>query len=159
MSSRSHLSSYALSRLSDRRIARTSGQMTIEFVAFFPVMLIIAIIVFNSILFLSECAAFDRIFRESTSVLAPSPASDESADHICAQIETGLDRFTQKTYLSCDVSANGRSDGMILYSGTLFFTPTIFGAYPLRSIFGVALSPIEHTTQITIDTYKPGVFL
>lgn len=142
-----------------RCTARSSGQMTIEFVALFPMMLIIAVIAFNSILFLSECAAFDRIFRESVSVLAPSPASDESSDRVCAQVEEGLDRFTQKAYLSCGVSASGQSDGMIVYSGTLFFTPTIFGAYPLRSVFGVSLSPIEHTTQITVDTYKPGVFL
>lgn len=133
--------------------------MTIEFVVLFPIMLIIAIIAFNSILFLSECAAFDRIFRESVSVLAPSPASDESSERICAQVEGSLDQFTQKTYLSCTVSSSGRSDGMIAYSGTLFFTPTIFGAYPLRSVFGINLSPIEHSVQIVIDAYKPGVFL
>lgn len=146
-------------QLPDQRRAGSSGQMTIEFVVLFPVMLIIAIIAFNSVLFLSECAAFDRIFRESVSMLAPSPASDESSDRIGAQVEGNLDCFTQKAYLSCSVSASGRSDGMVVYSGTLFFTPTIFGAYPLRSVFGIALSPIEHTAQITVDTYKSGVFL
>ena len=40
------------------------GQMTIEFALLFPVMLMIALIACNSILFLSECASFDRIFRE-----------------------------------------------------------------------------------------------
>mgnify|MGYP001667791150 CR=1 FL=1 len=159
MSVFSHSSSRVDPALSVRCATRTSGQMTIEFVVLFPIMLVIALIAFNSVLFLSECAAFDRIFRESVSVLAPSPASDESSDRICAQVEEGLDRFTQKDHLSCSVSANGRSDGMVVYSGTIFFTPTIFGAYPLRSVFGVALSPIEHTTQIAVDAYKPGVFL
>lgn len=159
MSALLHPSPHKNSQLSRCRSARSSGQMTIEFVVLFPMMLIIAIIAFNSVLFLSECAAFDRIFRESVSVLAPSPASDESSDRISAQVEESLDRFTQKAHLSCSVSASGQNDGMVVYSGTLFFSPSIFGAYPLRSVFGIALSPIEHTAQITVDTYKPGVFL
>ncbi len=141
------------------RVKRSSGQMSIEFVALFPVMLIIALIAFNGILFLSECAAFDRIFRETASVLAPSPASDESPERVCAQVEEGLDRFTQKAYLSCSVSSSGKSNGLTCYSGTLFFTPTIFGAYPLRSVFGITLQPLEHSIEITLETYKPGVFL
>ena len=66
------------------------GQMTIEFALLFPVMLMIALIACNSILFLSECASFDRIFRESVCVFAPSPASEETTGQICAHIEEAL---------------------------------------------------------------------
>lgn len=144
----------------ERSADRSSrGQMTIEFALLFPVMLMIALIACNSILFLSACSSFDRIFRESTCVFAPSPASDQQRDQICAQIEESLAAVVQENYLSCAVSANTGSEGLTTYEATLFFTPTIFGAYPLRRVFDIELTPIEHTIQITVDTYRPGVFL
>ena len=82
------------------------GQMTIEFALLFPVMLMIALIACNSILFLSECASFDRIFRESVCVFAPSPASEETTGQICAHIEEALAQFNERDYLSCSVSAS-----------------------------------------------------
>lgn len=138
---------------------RSSGQMSIEFIVMFPVMLMIALVAFNSALFLSECAAFDRIFRESVCVLAPSPESDETAGQICARLENELSSFSQKTYLSCSVSRNDHGDGLATYAATLSFTPTIFGAYPIHPVFDLSLSPIEHTIQMTVDIYRPGVFL
>ena len=128
------------------------GQMTIEFALLFPVMLMIALIACNSILFLSECASFDRIFRESVCVFAPSPASEETTGQICAHIE-------ERDYLSCSVSASEGQGGLTTYTATLAFTPTIFGAYPLRRVFDVELSPIEHPFTMSVDSYKPGVFV
>lgn len=136
-----------------------SGQMTIEFVIMFPVMLLIALIACNSILFLSECASFDRIFRESVCVQAPSPASGQNTDRTAAYVLSALDSFQAKPYLSCSTTSATQADGLSTYEGTLQFTPTIFGAYPLRSVFGITLPPIEHKIQIRVDTYKPGVFL
>ena len=124
------------------------GQMTIEFALLFPVMLMIALIACNSILFLSECASFDRIFRESVCVFAPSPASEEA-----------LAQFNERDYLSCSVSASEDQGGLTTYTATLAFTPTIFGAYPLRRVFDVELSPIEHPITMSVDSYKPGVFV
>lgn len=135
------------------------GQMTIEFVVLFPVMLMIALIAFNAILFLSECASFDRISRESASVFAVSPESGRSTDQICAQIKGALDTFEQKDYLSCSVSSSNHGGGLTAYTATLLFTPSIFGAYPLRKVFDIELTLIEHSIQIIVDSYKPGVFL
>lgn len=135
------------------------GQMTIEFVALFPIMLMIALVAFNSMLFLSECAAFDRLFRESVCVFAPSPESATTPAQTCARVEGELSSLSQKSYLSCSVSRSGGSDGLTTFSGTLFYTPSIFGAYPLHRIFDVELTPIQHSVQIVVDIYEPGVFL
>lgn len=137
----------------------SQGQMTIEFALLFPVMLMIALIACNSILFLSACSSFDRTFRESACVFAPSPASDQERDQICAQIKNSLASCTQEDYLSCEVKANAGNDGLTTYEATLSFTPTIFGAYPLRRVFDIELVPIQHAVQIAVDTYRPGVFL
>ena len=128
------------------------GQMTIEFALLFPVILMIALIACNSILFLSECASFDRVF-------APSPASEETTGQICAHIEEALAQVSERDYLSCSVSASEDQGGLTTYTATLAFTPTIFGAYPLRRVFDVELSPIEHPITMTVDSYKPGVFV
>lgn len=135
------------------------GQMTIEFALLFPVMLVIALIACNSILFFSECASFDRIFRESVCVFAPSPSSEETTSQICAHIEEALAQASERDYLSCSVSASEGQNGLTTYTATLAFTPTIFGAYPLRRVFDVELSPIEHAITMTVDSYKPGVFV
>lgn len=135
------------------------GQMTIEFVVLFPVMLMIALIAFNSMLFLSECAAFDRVFRESVCVFAPSPASDESSDRICAAVEGALDRFDQKDHLTCGVTQSAHDNGLTTFTATLSYTPSIFGAYPIHRVFDIELAPIQHSVQIDIDRYRPGAFL
>ena len=51
------------------------GQMTIEFVIAFPVALIIGFTAINAMLFFSECAAFDRLFRSSVYTYASSLAT------------------------------------------------------------------------------------
>lgn len=136
------------------------GQMTIEFALLFPVMLMIALIACNSILFLSECASFDRIFRESVCVFAPSPASEETTGQICAHIEEALAQFNERDYLSCSVSASEDQGGLTTYTATLAFTPTIFDALSgFCRVFDVELSPIEHPITMTVDSYKPGVFV
>lgn len=135
------------------------GQMSIEFAVMFPVMLLVALIAFNCIMLLAQCSAFDRIFRESVCTYAPSPASDQGSAQICANIASELETFQEKDYLNCSVSSSELSSGMTKYLGTLSYTPTVFGAYPLRQVFGVSLPPIDHVVQITVDSYKPGVFL
>ena len=44
---------------------KTSGQMTIEFVVAFPAMIAVAFVAINAVLFFSDCASFDRVFRNA----------------------------------------------------------------------------------------------
>lgn len=69
-------------------------------------------------------------------------------------------RAVQRARLSfVQVSASEDQGGLTTYTATLAFTPTIFGAYPLRRVFDVELSPIEHPITMSVDSYKPGVFV
>ena len=90
------------------------------------------------------------------------PFARKRRDHrpdICAHIEEALAQFNERDYLSCSVSASEDQGGLTTYTATLAFTPTIFGAYPLRRVFDVELSPIEHPITMSVDSYKPGVFV
>lgn len=135
------------------------GQMTTEFALLFPVMLMIALIACNSILFLSECASFDRIFRESVCVFAPSPASEETTGQIARTSKRRSRSQRAATIFRAACPPAKDQGGLTTYTATLAFTPTIFGAYPLRRVFDVELSPIEHPITMSVDSYKPGVFV
>lgn len=53
--------------------ANQAGQMTVELAVAFPVVVAVAVIAMNALLFLSECAAFDRVARDAVRVHATSP--------------------------------------------------------------------------------------
>ena len=72
-------------------VGRSSGQMTVEFVAALPVLLAVAAISVNALAFFGWCAAFDDDFRDSVRVYAASPAYGQGVGDTCALIERALD--------------------------------------------------------------------
>ncbi len=135
------------------------GQMTVEFVVAFPVLLVIALISTNAILFFSECSGFDREFRQEVSRLASSPAYEQSSGDIAGQIQTDLIQSFNRDYLEVSVSTRQSSAGLVTYEGVISFSPTLFGAGNLKGIFGVSFPKLQHHQKIAIDEYKPGVLL
>jgi Flp pilus assembly protein TadG len=136
-----------------------SGQMTIEFVVCFPVMLVVALIAINALLFFSECASFDRNFREATVSYASSPSYGQTVDNSCAKIKTSIEKVCNGDLVSVDVASSGIEGGLVTFTGTLSFTPTLFGAGSLSSAFGVSFPRLTHQNQIVVDCYKPGVVI
>lgn len=133
------------------------GQMTVEFVIAFPVMIIVAAIAVNALLFFGECAAFDRIARDCVRSSACSPAYGQGSDQVCASIEEELDRSFSREGLQVDVGVEGCAPALLRYTATLRFAPTLFGHSFGGSVFGVQISPLEHSTFLVVDPYKPGV--
>lgn len=136
-----------------------SGQMTVEFMLAFPVMLIVGVIAVNALLFFSECAAFDRIAREAVRIHACSPAYGQNADQSCAQIAQLLEGHFDKDYLDSSVAASSDSWGHTTYVSTLEFSPTLFGMGLRSEIFGVPLPSLTHSVSLTVDVYKSGVLI
>ncbi len=135
------------------------GQMTIEFVVVFPVLLVIALISTNVVLLFSECAGFDREFRQEVARLAPSPAYGQTAQDIASQISGDLARSFSRDYLDVSVSAATSADGLATYEGVITFTPTLFGAGRLTGAFGVRFPQMQHHRKILVDQYRPGVLI
>ncbi len=142
-----------------QKASDTSGQMTVEFVVVFPVLIIIAVIVVNALLFLSECAAFDRSARDAIRVHAASPAYGQTIEQSLARIDTTLhDRFN-KDHLSSSVGVTGGVGGLTTFTATLMFKPTLFGLGLKESVFGVSLPALKHAVSLTVSVYRPGVLL
>ena len=125
-----------------------AGQMTVEFVVAFPVVVVVAVIAVNAMLFFSECAAFDRVARD-----AVRQGLEQSRASVQAAIEEALDQ----PYTDVRVAVEGANLGHVTFTATLEFHPTLFGMGMKSQVFGVSLPSLEHAVAFTIDAYKPGV--
>lgn len=135
------------------------GQMTVEFVIAFPVMIVVAVIAVNAMLFFGECAAFDRTARDSIRANASSPAYGQGVDQVLASIQSDLDRSFERSDTMATISVEGCSPGFLKYTATLHCIPTLFGHDFGGSVFGVELAPLTHSTFLVIDSYKPGAVI
>lgn len=147
----------ALVRAAKARAADSSGQATVELALALPVAIAIALIAVNALLFFSECAAFDRAFRGAVRVHATSPAYGQDVGESCALIDQTLEAAFPADYLETEVSSSGGGVGHVTFTGTISFSPTLFGRGPVESVFGVSLPRLSHSVSMTVDQYKPGV--
>ena len=141
------------------RMRDGSGQATVEFAIALPVIVAVAVIAVNALLFFSECAAFDRAFRGAVRVHATSPAYGQGASESCALIKQTIDAVVADEGIETEVSAAGGGAGHTTFTATISFSPTLFGMGPVTDVFGVALPRLSHTSVMTVDCYKPGVIL
>ena len=140
-----------------RMLLDRKGQMTVEFVVAFPVLIVVAVIAVNALLFFGECAAFDRAARDAARVYLASPGYGQSTEQCCAEVETQLQREFTAEYLEAEAMVEGCDLGLLRCTATLRFTPTLFGHGFGGSVMGVQLAPLEHRTSLVIEPYRPGV--
>lgn len=140
-----------------RKLRDGCGQATVEFAVALPVLIAVAVIAVNALLFFSECAAFDRAFRGAVRVFATSPAYGQGSSDACAGIVAALEETFPDDNLDVSVEAEDGGFGHVTYRGTISFTPTLFGLGLKSEVFGVALPRLEHSATLTVDPYKPGV--
>lgn len=125
----------------------------------FPVALALAVIAMNAGLFLSECAAFDRIACDAIRAEATSPPFGEGLGDACARVKETIEGDFARDFLSVEVESEPADGRMVAYSATLRFVPTLFGLGFKSEVFGVALPSLSHTVSLTVDPYRPGVLL
>lgn len=133
--------------------------MTVELAVAFPVLIVVAVIAVNALLFFSECASFDNAFREAVRVHATSPAYGQGIEQSKAQVETTLAASFDASYERVSVAIEGASGGHVRFRATLELSPTLFGLGLRPTVFGVSLPPLSHSDAIVVDCYKPGVLL
>lgn len=138
---------------------REQGQAVVEMAIMFPVVLIVAIIAVNALLFISECAEFDRIMRQSVRTYATAPSYGETNSQVNAKIQAALEAEFNEPNISVHVASEGVAFGQTAYKAVLEYTPTLFGVSLQNEVFGVSLLQMRHSAELTIDTYRPGVLL
>lgn len=136
------------------------GQMTVELAVAFPVLLVVAVIAMNAMQFFALCSTFDRTAHNLVRTVAASPAYGQDAASSCAAIEEKLfRRFEDEPAIEVSVEYQAVVPDLDRFTAQLTYHPTLFGLGLRSEVFGVSLPALTHSTQLTVDCYKPGVFL
>lgn len=138
----------ALTKLHEER-----GQMTVELCVVFPVVIVIAVIAMNVLVFFGDCAALDRSARNAACVLAASPSTKESLPELAARIGQAVSQEMGSEQVEC--TAQGGEDGLSQFTVTYTYEPTLFGMGLRSEVWGVPLPKLTHSTELTLDVYSP----
>ena len=158
-----------------KRLASNRGQMAVELAVVMPVLIVLVIISVDCMVYLGDCARFDRISGEIVRIHAASPVESEQGTAACAKaiqkdIETVMDSSTNLSVsVTCSEMSSGENDSAVGTEGVVgFFTPRLreyrcaldYTPWPLtKGAFGFAPTPLSHERRYIIDPYRPGVFL
>ena len=146
------------------------GQMAVEMAVVMPVLLAVVGIAVNLMVYLGDCARFDRVAAEAIRTHAASPGYGEYGTVTRAQnVRTQIEKvFVGSDHLSFSVTAtdggvaaasdsSGVGFSMLsrqeCYTCTMNYRPWGFG----DCFFGIRFSGIPHTRYYVIDPYRPGV--
>ena len=139
--------------------ARADGQATVELAVVFPVLVVVAVVAVNALLFFSECAGFDRLVRDAVRVHATSPAYGQGLEQSRALVAGTVEQALDRPYVAARVVVEGADGGCVRFTATLEFSPTLFGMGMRSSVLGVELPRLEHSVSMVVSPYKPGVLL
>ena len=135
------------------------GQGTVEFAIAMPVLLAIAAISLNVMVYLGDCASVDRVFHQAVRAYAASPSYGQSVEASCGQIDAVLEASFQREGLSAQVGCEAANGGHLIFTATLDYEPTFFGYALDQAFLGIRLPHATHTNRYAIDVYKPGVVI
>ena len=165
----------------------SKGQIAVEMAVVLPILLAVVGISINLMVYLGDCARFDRVAAEAVRTQAASPGYGQYGANSRAQAVQALieQSFFGSDYLTftVTVSENGAGSGSGSGTGTGIGTGTgtssgdggvSFSLIPNQetyvcvmnyrpwgfgnSFFGIEFSGIKHTRQYVIDPFRPGVF-
>ena len=146
------------------------GQMVVELAVVAPVMIVVALVAWNLLLFMEACARFDRVVPDVVVALAVSPAGEdaESGDQ-AHQVSEALREAMEGTGVEVTVEAtsawsapSGQGLGfsfaphLTRYVCTMRFTPRP-SSIAVAGVDAAAPPQLTHVRTFTIDRYRPGV--
>lgn len=138
-----------------RRLTRDErGQMTIELLVALPVVLVIALIVFNALTFFGLCAEYDRVARNAVRVYAAAPSS-EAAGEMAAEVSAAIDATLRCPTAESTVEGSAGTVAPATFTCELAYWPTLFGLGLRSEIFGVPLPALRHRIELSTFSYDP----
>lgn len=157
-----------------KRFARGVGaeeraQATVEMAIVAPVLLVLALIVYNLMVFVSATARFDRVAPDMVLAHGVAPAGDETpvgpgtaALLVQAQLEEAMESYDVEVEVTAE-QGSGLEGGLLSMMGSLrtYRCTMTYHPWPAAwSIAGVSLGAplkLEHVREVTVDLWKSGV--
>lgn len=146
------------------------GQMSVELAVLMPVIVVVALVVYNLARFVALCATFDRAALNAVTSFGVSPAGTQTSVAAINQVEWEIakslgvsDAFTVRVSAT-KIRADGSSSGMSLAPRLYEFTCKLFFK-PWPSAFVIAGAPFNaplvllHERTLVVDRFSPGVVM
>lgn len=146
------------------------GQMSVELAVLMPVIIVVALVVYNLARFVALCATFDRAAFNAVSSFGVAPTGTQTSVVAVDQVERNIaqslgagDAFTVRVSAN-RVQADGSSSGMSLAPHLYEFTCKLFFK-PWPSAFVIVGVPFNapvvllHERTLVVDRYSPGVVM
>lgn len=151
--------------------AEERAQATVELAVALPVLIVLALIVYNVMLFAAAAARFDRMAPNVVLAQAVSPAGDEgdaegvsdTASVVAVELERAMEGYPVTVEVSRDADADEGSGTLLSLVGALhtYRCTMRYEPWPRAlSIAGVRLGApdaLVHERAVTIDPWRPGV--
>lgn len=147
------------------------AQATVEMAVVIPVLLVLALIVYNIMLFVAATARFDRIAPDIVAAHAVSPSgesdgsTDDSVGVIESQIEGAMAGYDVEIEVTCTEGGTSSGDDLLTLIGGLRTYRCSLRMRPWPSslsIAGVDLGApvaLAHHRDVTVDPWRPGVVM
>ena len=144
------------------------AQATVEMAVVIPVLLVLALIVYNIMLFVAATARFDRIAPDIVAAHAVSPSgesdgsTDDSVGVIESQIEGAMAGYDVEIEVTCTEGGASSGDDLLTLIGGLRTYRCSMRMRPWPSslsIAGVDLGApvaLAHHRDLTVDPWRPG---
>ena len=144
-----------------------TAQATVEMAIVAPVLIVLAIIVYNVMVFTSAVARFDRVAPDIVIAHGVSPAGDgkeDAADVIAAQLREAMEGYEVKIEVVCEQEEDPSTTILTLivsprtYRCTMRYAPWPTGI----SIAGVPIGAplaLAHERAVAVDPWRPGVIV
>lgn len=153
------------------RLREERAQATVEMAMIVPVLLVLALIVYNVMIFAGAVARFDRVVPDIVlaHAVAPGGEGDESSIDasatVQAQIQDAMEGYELQVEVSSERGTATSDSGLLSLSGT-FRTYTCamhYEPWPSSlSIAGFSLGApavLTHERAVTVDPWHPGVVM
>lgn len=151
------------------RLHEESAQATVEMAIVTPVLIVLALVAYNVMVFVDATARFDRVAPDIVIAHAVSPEGDgtgslvDASDCIKSHLEKAMDGYGLEIEVTGEDGDGARGDGLIsLDAGLRTYTCTMkFKPWPSGlTIAGVPLGApavLAHERAVTVDPWRPGV--
>ncbi len=145
-------------------VGEERAQAVVEMAVVAPVMIALALVVYNLMTFSAAVARFDRIAPDVVIAQAVSPAAGEDAvANVKAGLEESMGGYDVEIEVSSAPTGGGGADALVsLAAGCVTYSCTM-RYVPVPSSIGIAgvqvASParLSHTRAVVVDPWRPGI--
>ena len=147
------------------------AQATVEMAVVTPVLLVLALIAYNVMIFAGAVARFDRVVPDIVLAHAAAPGGEgdessiDASATVQAQIQDAMEGYDLQVEVSSEQGTASSDGGLLSLSGTFrTYTCTMhYEPWPSSlSIAGVSLGApavLSHERAVTVDPWRPGVVM